>query len=71
MKPDYDAIASDVLLTGRLSMAERRVVFRAGKTLDDVRHACTKAKKNGRSKTEFELGMLAAYLKGIFKAAPK
>lgn len=71
MKPNYDQIARDLMLAGRLNLAERGVAYRAGKTADDVRHAKTKALKNGGAKFEYELSMFAAYLKGVFKAAPK
>ena len=41
--------------------------YRANKTMLDIQNAMQKAKKNGRQKVEFELGMLELYLKRVLK----
>lgn len=69
---DFERIAGDLMFTGKLDFAKHGVVYREGKTRDDVVAAMRKAgnPKNGHAKTEFELSMLEVYLKGILKAAP-
>lgn len=68
---DFDGIAADVLLSGKLNIARYGVVYRAGKSVDDVKKAAEKARlpKNGHAKIEIELSYLAGALVGVFKAA--
>ena len=65
---DFMCIAQELMFTGRLHLAKHRLVYRKGKTADDVRAALRKAcdPKNGQAKTETELGMLELYLKQVF-----
>lgn len=40
--------------------------FRKDKNSDDINNAVRKARKNGRGKVEYEIGMLELYLKDVF-----
>lgn len=65
---DYKNLAQDALLSGKIDYVRFGIVYRAGKSFDDVKHARTKALKNGMGKVEYEISMFEVYLKGIFKA---
>lgn len=67
---NYDTIASDVMISGVLNLTKSGVMYRKGKSADDIRKARVKALKHGRQKIETELSMMALYLKDILKAAP-
>lgn len=69
---NFSLIASELLFGGRLDFAKHGVVYREGKSREDVVAAMRKAldPKNGHAKTEVELSMLEVYLKGLLKAAP-
>jgi hypothetical protein len=69
---DYASIAQAVMFGGQLDLQRHGVVYRSGKTVEDVRAALKKARdpKVGHAKTEFELSMFEVYLKGLLKAAP-
>lgn len=70
-KPDYDAIAKEIMFSPKtFSLTKHGVVFRKGKTVDDINHALRKARKNGMHKTEFEISMMELYIKDVLKAAP-
>lgn len=66
----YEKLAQD-LLFGKVNATQLIPVygltFRKNKTVDDIRHAIEKAKKNGRTKVEFEISMLEVYLKDVLK----
>lgn len=66
----YEQLAS-ALLFGSVKVADIEpkygLVFRKGKTTQDILHARTKALKAGMGKTEFELSMMEVYLKAVFK----
>ena len=47
------------------------LVYRKNKSFDDIDIAVKKSYKNGRMKTECELGMLEIYVSQIFKKATK
>jgi hypothetical protein len=47
--------------------SEFGVEFRKGKTVKDINNAIRKGIKNGMSKTEIELDMIALYLQYVFK----
>lgn len=65
---DFKNLAQDIFLTGKIDFAKYGIEYRAGKTVEDVKHARAKALKNGMQKTEFEISMFEVYLKTVFKA---
>ncbi len=66
----YDTIARDILFGGVLDLRKHGVVYRKGKTGDDIRCAVRKALHRAQGSTTFELSMLETYLKGLLKPAP-
>jgi len=68
----YEKLAQD-LMFGTVKSTDIGPVygltFRKNKTVDDIRKAIEKAKKNGHAKVEFELSMLEVYLKYVLKKA--
>lgn len=69
----YQNLASEIVFTGTLDPAKYGLVYRKGKSKEDVLKARTKAfnPKNGHAKIEHELSMFELYLKDIFKKGTK
>lgn len=67
-KVDFQALALDVMFTGKVDYQKHGLGYRKGKTLEDVRKALAKARdvKNGHARTETELSMLELYLGDVF-----
>ncbi len=63
----YNDLARDLMFTGKLELEKYGLEYRKNKTVKDVNNAIAKAKKNGMTKTEFELSMLELYLQSVFK----
>lgn len=69
-KPNYEHIAECIMFSPKdFSLNRFDIVFRKGKTYEDIKKAQLKALKNGRGKTEYEISMLELYMKDIFKGA--
>lgn len=70
-KINFEVIATDILFSGKLNIAQHGVVYREGKCIDDVKKAAERANlpKYGHGRTEVELSYLAGSLASIFIAA--
>lgn len=66
---NFGGMAQSIMFAGTLVLSNYGVQYRAGHSVHSVNDALRKARKNGRGRVEYELGLLEAYLKGIFKAA--
>lgn len=70
----YEMLAEQIMFSGNINntlidfMEKHQLQFRKGKCTADINSAIVKARKNGIGKVEFELSMLAVYLKDIFKS---
>lgn len=69
---DYKKMAEEVFRGIPVDLAAHGVVFRKGKTRDDLVAARAKAlqPRYGRGKIESELSSLEMFLSDVFKAAP-
>lgn len=69
---NLNAMASEIMLGGRLDPARHGVEYRKGKTVEDVKKALRRARnpRVGMAKVEVELSMFELYLRTqVFRAA--
>lgn len=70
-----DEFAKLVLFAGipnvSAKLEELGLEYRKGKNIDDLRKAVERGKKQGRAKTEFEIGMVAIQVKSVLKTRRK
>lgn len=65
----FDDLAEHIMFCGinTIKLKQRSMVFRKGKTFDDLKIAIQRGLKQGRGKLEFELSMISVQVRGVLR----